>query len=133
MYFNMNFFLDGLKKSIGTILSIIFIMGAIASISYIVYLRMENGYIQSNLDNLKVRYEIAQKQLEYQKKLNEYHERNAELASYAKEQITINHTHYVESSKETDRIIDEFNKSQKKDKDILKVLNGLNDKFKELQ
>lgn len=130
---DINFFLSGLKKSIGMILLIGIIVIIIACISYIAYLRSENGSIQSNLDNLMIKYEIAQKELEYQKRLNEYHERNAEIASYAKEQITINHNHYLENTKETDRIIDEFNKSQKKDKDILKVLNGLNQKFKEVQ
>lgn len=133
MYFSMDFFLGGFKKYIGIILLIIISLVIIANISYVIYLRSKNSSVQSKLDNLMVKYEIAQKQLEYQRKLNEYHERNAEIASYAKEQIIINHTNYVENSKETDRIIDEFNKSQKKDKDILKVLNGLNDKFKDVQ
>jgi hypothetical protein len=133
MYLGVNFFLDGFKKSIDTIIAVVFVIFVILCIVYIVYLRIERGSLQSNLDNLMVKYEIAQKELEYQKRLNEYHERNAEIASYAKEQITINHTHYLENSKETDRIIDEFNKSQKKDADILKVLNGLNDKFKEVK
>jgi hypothetical protein len=83
---------------------------------------LQNEKLVQNNRNLKM-------QLDATKEILEYHERNTELASYAREQTIINNNHYHKDTEHTREIIREFKESEKTNEDYNILIKQYNNKF----
>lgn len=118
------------------IIKFIFILVLVAFAGYIYYkyhtIHAELDEEKQKYANLESKYTGLQNQLIAKEAELKYYERNAEIASYAKEEITNITNNYHNDTQHTKEIIHEFSDSKQDGEAFHKLIKKFNNKFKDM-